>query len=128
MRTLGPQLELADYENSDASPPGITIAGLSLLAGIALILAISSWIYRGHYARMATAAVDREAASFRHGPLEQTDIARDWIAQDQGVRNHLDSYGWVDRPAGIVHVPIDRAMELVSREEADRARLPETSR
>lgn len=28
-------------------------------------------------------------------------------------RQRLGSYGWVDREAGVVHLPIDRAMELV---------------
>lgn len=32
-------------------------------------------------------------------------------------RERLGSYGWVDRPAGIVHLPIERAMELVVRGE-----------
>jgi len=39
----------------------------------------------------------------------------------RGARDHvsrierLGSYGWVDRPAGIVHLPIERAMELVAK-------------
>jgi hypothetical protein len=28
----------------------------------------------------------------------------------------LSTYGWVDRQAGVVHIPIERAMELVSKE------------
>lgn len=31
-------------------------------------------------------------------------------------REALSNYGWVDRDAGIVEIPIDRAMELVSEE------------
>jgi hypothetical protein len=27
----------------------------------------------------------------------------------------LTSYGWVDRPAGIVHIPIERAIELLAQ-------------
>ncbi len=30
----------------------------------------------------------------------------------------LDGYGWEDRAAGVVHIPIGRAMELVAREAA----------
>lgn len=33
----------------------------------------------------------------------------------QGAR--LESYGWVDRHAGVIHVPIERAMEQVLAEE-----------
>jgi hypothetical protein len=35
--------------------------------------------------------------------------------RDRAVREErLRSYGWVDRRAGVVHVPIERAMELVA--------------
>jgi hypothetical protein len=30
-------------------------------------------------------------------------------------RERLESYGWVDREKGIVHLPIERAMELVAQ-------------
>ena len=30
----------------------------------------------------------------------------------------LDGYGWEDRAAGMVHIPIARAMELVAKEAA----------
>ncbi|HET8540381.1 MAG TPA: hypothetical protein VFL83_10965 [Anaeromyxobacter sp.] len=36
--------------------------------------------------------------------------------RDRAARlERLRSYGWVDRPAGVVHVPIDLAMELVTK-------------
>lgn len=34
---------------------------------------------------------------------------------------HLEAYGWVDRSRGIVHLPIDRAMELVVKGERARS-------
>jgi len=34
----------------------------------------------------------------------------------------LNSYGWVDRDRGIVHIPIDRAMDLLT--ETNRGALP----
>jgi hypothetical protein len=27
----------------------------------------------------------------------------------------LDSYGWVDKDAGIVRIPVDRAMEILAK-------------
>ena len=36
----------------------------------------------------------------------------------------LSSYGWVDKNKGIVHVPIDRAMELTIAELASRKPMP----
>ncbi|HVI76330.1 MAG TPA: hypothetical protein VM683_15195 [Anaeromyxobacteraceae bacterium] len=37
-----------------------------------------------------------------------------WRAQ---AERRLHSYGWADRERGIVHIPIDRAMELVVKGE-----------
>ncbi len=48
----------------------------------------------------------------RAPPLQQsppTDMA-DFARQQQG---RLGSTGWVDREAGVVHMPIDRAMDLI---------------
>ena len=39
-----------------------------------------------------------------------TDLAR--YREEQ--RKDLDSFGWVDRPAGVVHIPIDEAMRIVA--------------
>ena len=39
-------------------------------------------------------------------------------------RERLGSYGWVDRKAGVVHVPIDRAMELSAQGVRPRAQGP----
>lgn len=36
----------------------------------------------------------------------------------------LEAYGWVDRDAGIVHVPVERAFELLSAEAARSAAVP----
>ncbi len=41
--------------------------------------------------------------------------------RDRAARlQHLRSYGWVDRGRGVVHLPIDRAMELVVKGERAR--------
>lgn len=34
------------------------------------------------------------------------------LALHAAQKRRLESYGWVDRPRGVIHVPIDRAMEL----------------
>lgn len=42
----------------------------------------------------------------------------------EASRRRLESYGWVDRPAGVVHLPIERAMELVAGGARPRASGP----
>jgi hypothetical protein len=52
--------------------------------------------------------------------IEQTPIegARPGIDLRDGQRRDLESWGWVDRRAGIAKIPIDRAMDIVAREGA----------
>jgi hypothetical protein len=52
--------------------------------------------------------------TFRHGAGDESDIVRDWRAQDAAVRGHLENYAWADRGAGIVQIPIGRAMDLLA--------------
>ena len=42
-------------------------------------------------------------------------------------RERLGSYGWVDRPAGVVHLPIERAMELSAQGARPRPTPPPAS-
>jgi hypothetical protein len=57
------------------------------------------------------------AASFgRREPPEprlQVDPVGDLSALRAREAAQLGGYGWVDRQAGVVHIPIDRAMELL---------------
>ncbi len=41
--------------------------------------------------------------------FENTITGEEWLREQ---RRRLDGYGWVDRKAGVVHIPIDRAMDL----------------
>jgi hypothetical protein len=42
---------------------------------------------------------------------ERSEIGRFRLEEEQ----RLHSYGWVDQPAGVVRIPIERAMELVAQ-------------
>lgn len=47
-------------------------------------------------------------------PALQINAAADLAAHRDAEQRRLTSYGWVDRQAGIVHIPIDRAMQDVA--------------
>lgn len=67
------------------------------------------------------------------GPRLQSHPIQDLQALQQAEEAILGSYGWIDREAGIVRIPIERAMELLverkyslrPREEADIRQLIE---
>jgi hypothetical protein len=115
------QLPAAGYETRDAWPGAIALTGAALAFAVATVLACSAWIYHSRYADKPTATVNSAEASFRDGPLERSGISRDWKKEDQSVDEHLASYGWIDRPNGVVRIPIDRAIDLVASESIEHA-------
>jgi hypothetical protein len=102
------------YEASDAHPPIIAaVAGLIAL-GIAGSLAVAGWLYRD-VAAVRGSEKPRQT-SFANGPSEQSSITQDWVALDSQTDARLHRYGWIDRSKGVVHIPIERAMTLMSAE------------
>lgn len=43
--------------------------------------------------------------------IEGVELRKDLIKQEE----QLNSYGWVDKKAGVAHIPIERAMELIAQ-------------
>jgi hypothetical protein len=58
------------------------------------------------------AAIPEEPPLPRLQALPSLDLRKFREREDE----RLSTYGWIDRRAGVVHVPIERAMELVSKE------------
>jgi hypothetical protein len=50
------------------------------------------------------------------GPMLEIDPERDLTTLRQREDAQLHSYGWVDRSAGTVHIPIERAMDLLAED------------
>jgi len=111
-----------DYERRDASPRIIVLTAAGLAVCLAIVLIVAAWIYRAHYRQLPTASRDPVAMSFQHGATAQTSLARDWVEQDRSVRAHLQTYGWINREAGVARIPIERAMELIATGPARNAR------
>jgi hypothetical protein len=59
-------------------------------------------------------AMERTPFAVRSQGLEDRARATGW----------LESYGWIDRPAGLVHIPIDRAIDLYLERRGARAEEP----
>ena len=75
----------------------VTVTGISVLDAARIAPTAAVPIGALHYKRQADYARLRQAS-------EHQDLAR---------RRLLSEYGWVDRSAGIVHIPVERAMDLV---------------
>jgi hypothetical protein len=102
------------YEPADAQPRVAAAIAGSLAAMIAIGFALSIFIHLHERARSGAEAALGFGGRFQHGPEERTSIEESWADYDRSVRGHLGGYAWVDRRAGIVRIPIERAMELVA--------------
>lgn len=102
------------HEPDIQSARGIVYAGLGLAVSIGMILLVL-W---GFFAllRDEPGITPSPFASYEHIPPRprlQEDPALDLQAMHQQENERLYSYGWVDRQQELVHIPIERAMQLV---------------
>lgn len=104
----------------DVDNRGVLLFGLGL--GLAMLVILGSiWVFfrvlEKRQERSDRLIEPQVAASFRRTPpeprLEPQPLAPRLAlrAQEDG---QLSSYGWIDRGSGLVHIPIDRAMEIVA--------------
>jgi hypothetical protein len=105
--------------------PGRMIT-LAALFAVVLTLILAAW------ARTLLGSTERELRPSGKFPerslpapnevsaIEQhvfTAAATEGAGQKQAAERRLSSYGWVDRGRGVVHVPIERAIDLYVAEE-----------
>ena len=86
----------------------LTAVGGAALVGMLLIFALLGlmlWVNRP----APNVPVDPEAKTPQQKLAETQAAARD----------ELTTYGWVDRPQGVVRVPVEQAVEMVLRERGE---------
>jgi len=108
------------HERRDFNMRVIVLFGASLVVLLAGSLALMAWLFalfnvppKGYGVRGAPVAATPPSPP---GPRLQASPTRDMQDMLQAENARLHSYGWVDRSAGMVRVPIDRAMEFVVRQ------------
>jgi hypothetical protein len=107
------------YERRDLSVRAAVLFGVFLaLTAIAVHLVI--WLLYSYFGRQAasTEVVQYPMAQMARPQLPpeprlQTEPREDLKALRREEDAILSSYAWVDRNAGVVRIPIDRAMQLV---------------
>lgn len=105
------------HEASDASLRVIGVIAAALAIGVAAVLLVSYALFAGTRGRRPLGPELGKRADFQNGPEERTAIAQDWAELDAENRRNLTTYGWIDRRAGIVRIPVDRAMDLMAGEK-----------
>jgi len=108
---------------------GLAIVGLVIYF---IIVGMYSFLDKYEHERMTTASPLVPAAPTTMGPQSRV-ISKDYMekfkengqpmleSDERGQfkdfllrqEDQLNSYGWVDKDAGVAHIPIDRAMDLI---------------
>src|SRR5690606_15466031 len=108
------------YEHTDIDPSIGYQFGLWLIISMVISIGIvygTFWLFDGR--RIANDAARQTfplavgQVKEAPGPNLQPQPFRDVYLLKQDADNRLGSYGWADETNGIVHIPIDRAMELM---------------
>jgi hypothetical protein len=98
------------FERSDADPRLLS----ALAIGIAVFLAVAPFLIVAGYPDAAS--LGRIPGDLPQPPQPRLQVAprvtADRLHADE--RKRLDGYGWVDRAHGVVSVPMERAMRLIS--------------
>jgi hypothetical protein len=114
---IDPESLARHYEADDVrSGPLIWFTG-GLLVAIAIALVFLWWLVGLWLGRSVEVGVQLPPVITTPQPvpgpgldaLPESELGR--LLTREGER--LNSYGWIDRDAGVVHIPIDRAMELI---------------
>ena len=107
---------MSGYERSDANIRGVVIFGIALFAVIALAMLGMGRMFHFLAVREAGPAPSPMALTKETPPLPRLLVneASDLKALRRTEDAFLNSYGWVDQGAGVVRIPIDRAMELLA--------------
>ena len=122
----------AEYEHTDIEPAiaskfAIWLAIAMLISGA--IVYGTFWLFEGRQQ-----AFNREIQQFPlaagqpkdpPAPRLQTQPFKDVYQLKSTQLDKLHSYGWVDQATGVVHIPIDEAMRIVTERAAVPSR-PET--
>ena len=107
----------------DRVPLRLVIGMAAALAGMAVVAAILMVVYFRFLARgaakrdasvVAEAGLERREPALPPAPRLEIRGLRRWTDFQTAERERLGSYGWMDRSTGAVHIPIERAIDLIA--------------
>jgi hypothetical protein len=107
------------YEKRDASIRGLLLFGLGLAVLLALTFFGMKWTLDFLSAKSPLgppAAPFENARVLPPSPRLQANPHIDLRTYCEQQLSVLNSYGWVDQPNGVVHIPIDQAMDLLLKQ------------
>lgn len=104
------------YEQRDARLRPLLFFAAGLVALVAASFVATWWMTDAFGASQSRATRPHPMSAFRRGPegpVLQASPNAEIVQHRAEERARLQGYGWIDRTNGVVHVPIERAMELL---------------
>ncbi|HSE90681.1 MAG TPA: hypothetical protein VLJ79_31010 [Candidatus Binatia bacterium] len=113
------QPEESAYELSDLNAGYVGLFGIGLAVVLVIAVVVASLLIQyktvQHVRRdtpIPQLAREREATPGTRLQVDAQNQRRQMRAAEDAM---LNSYGWVDKDAGIVRIPVDRAMEILAK-------------
>jgi hypothetical protein len=108
--------QMREREDGGIHVRAIRRGALAIVGGIAFAVAGSWWLLRVLGPTANTAPPPATIPAPRLQPAPQNERAAYFAEKAR----HLESYGWVDRKAGIAHIPLDEAMRLMAAQKSQK--------
>jgi hypothetical protein len=107
-----------EHEHSDVDIRSLMIS-IAVLAAVVLATCLAMWgLFRLYEAGAKksdpVASPVADTTSTPPEPQLQAYPRKDMDAMRHNTDSVIGTYGWVDKPAGKVHIPIDRAIEIMA--------------
>ena len=116
-KTAEPIHAESGHEQSDLSPRNISlfVAGLAVLIIVVLLAsyALMAWLREDAARRAEPPSPLAVVPAPMSAPRLEIQPGHALKAMREQEEARLKGYGWIDREKGIVHIPIERAMELL---------------
>ena len=109
--------ERVGHEQRDANVKLITWFAVGLVVCAIIIHLVTGWLYKvfkdDYPSPDAPSRIALDAKPIAPAPQLQTNAQVDLAKYEDEENKKLNSYGWLDKRAGVIHVPIERAIDLL---------------
>jgi hypothetical protein len=107
----------AGHETSDVHPRGVLMLAGALIVVAIVVHLLLWWLFQRLEARASQAdpPVSPLARQAGRAPGPDLELKLNYGDFEAADRSQLESYGWADREQRVVHIPIERAMQLLAQ-------------
>ncbi len=114
-----PEQQNAKHETRDLDVPLVTWFALGLVVAVVVFFFATTALYRlfhrEHPSPFAASRIELQPRIIAPPPQLQADPTMDLTTFHAGENAKLHTYAWIDKNAGIIRIPIERAMDLIAQ-------------